>query len=134
MRTRAFRELTDREKFTLDTMIRCTDGSVSFALIGESTVVTLGGVSPSDGEDVLKRKMTTAVTATLASAPETGEVILSNHFGVLTVGRTAILSQAVLSMDELMEGKMKGWRRWALGIDIRRQYVKLELIAVAFAD
>ena len=135
METRKFRPLSDREKFTLETLVLYTDKKVSFALIGDSTAVTLAGVKPTDGKKHLRMKTREAVYETLhAENLPTDEGILDNCFGFVTLGRAAAITDKMLSEEELDKGSMRLWRKGLLNADIRAQCEMFELIAVAFAD
>ena len=135
METRKFRTLSDKERFTFETIIQFTDGKVSFALIGDTAAITLGYVSPSDNEEVLRAKTKAAISATLlAEDLPVDEGILTNRFGFITIGRAAVISHKMLSAEELAEGTLKGWRRFGMKANLRKQCEMFELIAVAFAD
>ena len=121
--------------FTLETLVLYTDRKVSFALIGDSTAVTLAGVKPTDGKKHLRMKTREAVYETLhAENLPTDEGILDNCFGFATLGRAAAITDKMLSEEELDKGSMRLWRKVLLNADIRAQCEMFELIAVAFAD
>ena len=134
MKTKEMRELNEAERFTLNYFLGCTDGEISFAVIGPQCVLFLEDISSSDGEEKIREAMEDAIDMTLRNPPDFEARIMDDGYGLVIVGQAAIvteekLNDEVLANKKINVGPALFLRNRALGI-----CEEAELIAAAFAD
>ena len=106
MRTHEFRELNETERFTLDYFLGCMDGQVSFALIGSQTILMLGEVTPEDSEETIREALEESTCETLSNPPDFETIVMEDGYGIVIVGRAALVTDVKLDDKNVKDGKM----------------------------
>lgn len=134
MRTHEYRELNERERFTLNYFLGCMDGKVSFALIGSQTILMLGDVTSEDSEETIREALEEAADEVFSNPPDFSAIIMEDGYGIVIVGRLAIVTGVKLDEDFLTDGEMDVRVTVALRDGALDTCEEAELIAAAFPD
>lgn len=134
MRTHENRELNERERFTFNYFLGCMDGRVSFALISSQTILMLDKVTYEDGEETVREVLKKAADETLSNPPDFSTILMDDGYGIVVVGRLAIVTGVKLDDEYVKDGEMDVRVAIALRDEALGVCEEAELIAVAFPD
>ncbi len=137
MKTFEFKELSRAERATLDFFLEHLDGEVSFAVIGEGTVILIAEDDPAAGEDAVRAAIGESVDRVLSVHPDFDAVITQDGYGIVVVGRLAIATSGKLSEREIRAGEMDFATALTMrgtALDFAESAEENALIAAAFPD